>query len=59
MSVPSANRRKYLADKKKEARDRARAEGKCGICARNLADPGMATCAGCRDGVKNWQHRQR
>jgi len=59
MSVPSAQRREYLAAKKREARDKARAEGRCLICARNTADAGMVTCNPCRSSVKDWQRRQR
>ena len=53
------NRREYLTAKKREQRERARAHGLCGICAKNPSDAGMATCSDCRDGIKDWQARQR
>jgi hypothetical protein len=59
MSVPSSQRREYLAGKKREAREKARAEGNCVICVRNSADPDLVTCADCRNNVKDWQQRQR
>jgi hypothetical protein len=37
------------AEKKAAQRDRARAEGRCIVCRREPARPGMVTCQGCVD----------
>jgi len=42
------DRRAYLTAKKREARERARAAGKCIICTNKPADPDRVTCADCR-----------
>lgn len=53
----SEARRKYLTRKKRESRDRARAEGKCIVCTRNAAESPLVTCAECRSEIVEWQRQ--
>ena len=46
-----SDRRAYLAAKKRESRERARADHRCVICTTNPADAERATCGGCRKSV--------
>lgn len=49
--VVSEERRAYLAQKKREQRAKAKAQGKCTVCARNPADPGLVSCKACRENI--------
>jgi len=53
----SLERRAYLRIKKREQRERARAQGKCIVCALRTPPAGMATCNECRFGIVDWQRR--
>lgn len=55
--VVSEERRAYLAQKKREQRAKAKAQGKCTVCARNPADPGLVSCKACRENIVAWQRK--
>jgi hypothetical protein len=48
-------RRVYLREKKREARERARAAGRCIICTNRPADAELVTCSECRSDVLDWR----
>lgn len=51
-------RRKLCRESQKKRRQKAKEEGKCVICVRNLAEHGYSTCAECLARIKKSQKRR-